>query len=478
MSLEVKKILFNASWLSIALGLGQVINFASIIFAAKFLGPDQYGVYATGLIVVAFASIIARFGIMDALVQRNIDSETASTAYMISIMLSLIALIITSSASILFYFLGNAYQATITFGLSFSAVFLGLQTVYEAILRRSMNFRKLSLIRLAATIGGSLTLVLFIYIEPTSWALVAQRVGVELVALCLLILTSSLKIKYAISKNKAKELFSFGKGVGLANFADVTANQVDQILVRIIWGEVALGLYAMAKRLIGNVQQLMFLPFRQVSIAGMANISKDVDKITAIYIKWTRVIVFISILVVWLIYLSADSLIAILFSETWDGAVELVQVLCWIIIYDSFIIMYPAILHSFKKVNWLFQERLTRLFVGIFSLLMFANTEIGVIGATYSVIIQSLVTLPLVMFYVSKILGTNSLRSIIDFIILSLLSYVDYIILHFAGIRYSSSDSVFYNLIEYNIYFCVTFVIFSSIYYYIKNNIKFNMLNR
>jgi O-antigen/teichoic acid export membrane protein len=426
-SLSKKTLLLNTSWLSVGLGLGQIINFVSIIVAARYIGPDQYGTYATGLIIVAFTSILARFGLMDALVQREVESSTTSTAFLMSLFLSSASLICTCVISLCFYLSGYSHQAAIIGGLGLSAVFLGIQTVPEAICRRRMDFKQISIIRLLGTIFGSLVLFVGIYAGPSDWVLVAQRVFVEFLVVILLYFRSGMSFSLRWESEFAKDLIRFGRSVGLANFADVIANQFDQILVRVIWGEYALGIYAMARRLVGNVQQLMFMPFRQVSIAAIANTSKNVVEVSRVYRGSTRLILIVSIIAAWSLFHTGELIVETLFADKWIECVDILKVLCWILIYDAYIIMYPAVVHAYSKVNWLLYERLTRMFIGIFLLLILAALDYGMIGAAYAVIAQSLISVPLIMFFIHRLLGSSSYIMCIELLVLFLLSLACYI---------------------------------------------------
>jgi len=425
-SLSKKSLLLNTSWLSIGIGLGQGINFFSIVIAARYIGPDQYGTYATGLIVIAFTSILARFGLMDALVQREIEPSTTSTALLMSIAFSSVSQICTCLVAICFYLSGNIHQASIIVVLGLSAVFLGIQTIPEALYRRRMDFKEISIIRLCGTIVGSLVLFVGIYVAPSDWILVAQRVCVELLVVILLWLRSGICSSLRWDTERAKDIMLFGRNVGLANFVDVMANQFDQILVRVIWGEHALGLYAMARRLVGNIQQLMFMPFRQVSIAAIANTKKDVLEVSRVYRRSTRLIMIVAIVVAWSLFHSGGLIIETLFSQKWLACVEILKILCWVVIYDAFIIMYPAIVHAYSKVDWLLYERLSRMIIGVFVLTIFAMLDYGVIGAAYAVIIQSLLSIPLIVFYLTRLLGKSSYSLCIELLVLSLLSMVCY----------------------------------------------------
>jgi PST family polysaccharide transporter len=390
-----------------ALGIGQAVNFFCIVLAAKYLAPIEYGAYSTGMIIIAFTAILSRFGVLEAIVQIGADTvDKTSTAAFISLGFSLASWLATGLAGYLLSIVwGTPSLALLAIALGVSSLSYGLQSLPEALLRKDLEFRKIALIRLGANLAGGMVLTAWIWLAPSMWALVAQRVVTEVTTTLLLWLATCPRIRLAWSRDYAGDVLRFSRGIGSANIVDVLGTQLDQIIVRIFWGEHGLGLYAMAKRLLANAQQFLFMPFRQVAVAALAGFEGNVDRMRQGYLRGTRLVMAAGVLAAWTAFFGTDPLIQLLFSSQWLECIIILKVLCWSLIYDSIVIMYPAVLQASRKPHWIAWERLALVVVGSVALCFIALSGYPIQSAAYSVLIQSFGTLPLVIWFMWRVLG-------------------------------------------------------------------------
>lgn len=441
------KIISSTGWLSIALGLTQLINFGCVILAARYLVPAEYGAYSTGMIIVAFTSIVARFGILEALVQNQpADDRQASTAAALSFLFSLAGWLLTGIAGLVLSFVWQSEGLTaISLILGVSTFSYGIQSLPESVLRRDLQFRKIAIIRLCGAVVGAIVLVVSIFYSPSVWSLVFQRVAVEAAVVVMLWIAVKPVVRFKWSNTYARDVLTFGRGIGAANVIDVFGNQFDQIIVRIFWGEQGLGLYAMAKRLLANIQQFIFMPFRQVAIAVLAGFEGNVDRIASVYRRGTRTMVSVGVLGAWVLFYGIDPLIQLLFSSQWMDCIAILKIFGWVLVYDAFVVMYPAVMQAANKPHWIAWERFALALVGTIALLYLAWSGAELREAAYAVLIQSYATLPLVIYFVWRILGPRSLGAIADLVICMTIALAVYgLYSSLVGLSYFGKDLILY----------------------------------
>lgn len=448
-STAIRKVISSTGWLSMALGLGQVVNFLCVILAAKYLAPAEYGAYSTGMIIVSFTAILARFGILEALVQFGAkDATENSTAAWISLAFSMASWVVTGVAGLVLSIVWHAPSLPATaMALGISSLSYGLQSLPEALLRKELEFRRIALTRLAANLVGGAALVAWVLVAPSVWALVAQRVVTETTCALLLWISTRPPLRLRWSADYAGRVLHFSRSIGAANVVDVLGSQLDQIIVRAFWGDHGLGLYAMAKRLLSNVQQFLFLPFRQVAIAALAGLGGDTGKMRQAYLRGTRMTVAAGVLVAWMIFLGIDPVIQLLFSSQWLDCVVILKILCWVLIYDAIAVMYPAVLQAAGKPQWIVRERLALVTLGSIAMTFVALAGRPVQDAAYTVLLQSYLTLPLVFFFLRRVLGPAVWHGLLEAVVCVMLVSVTFLVLQRAlSIQYLGTGTLGYML--------------------------------
>lgn len=445
----IRKIVRSTGWLSIALGLGQVVNFLCVLLAAKFLAPSEYGAYSTGMIIVAFTAILGRFGILEAVVQFGArDVIETTTATVVSFLFALASWVVTGLAGLLLAYIWDAPALVgLAFALGFSSFCFGLQSLPEALLRKDLDFRRIALVRLVATLTGGLTLATWIFVAPSVWALVAQRLVTETMSTILLWLLTRPRLGVRWSGDYARNILHFSRSIGAANVVDVLGSQLDQIIVRGFWGEHGLGLYAMAKRLLANIQQFLFLPFRQVAVAALAKLDGDLVRMRQAYLQGTRTMAAVGVFAAWTLFLGIDPVVQQLFSFEWLECIIILKILSWALIYDAIAVMYPAVLQAARKPQWIVLERIALVIVGCVAISFIALAGYPVQNAAYSVLLQSYLTLPLIVFFIWRVLGTAAWHALKDLAICLLLASTVFLLSqHLLDMRYVGRDTLVYLL--------------------------------
>lgn len=406
--MRIKSLAYNSIVFSAALGISQVLNFIGIVVAARYITPSDYAIYATISIAVVFASLLARFGMVELLIQLEStrQGKIESRFVAITMMSGLLGLTIATASCWVMQILDPDSRLLFPgFAYGLISLLLGLQVVPEGILRSRLNFLLISKVRVLANIIGFFSLLVGLYLHIDLWALILQRLVAEFSITFLLWLNAYRNITFIRSIHKIRDNIGFCMKVVSSSFIDALGNQTDLIMVRIFWGDESLGLYSMAKRLIANLQQLMFMAFRQVSISVVASATTDKMQLAGLFIKGTYLISCCGIAASWAVFYFAEPAIMLLFPSVWIGCVKILEILCWILIYDAFIVMYPSLVQASRRVGYMLTERLLLVGFGLIFLFVAASISDDPVSAAFAVLFQSFITLPYVLYILSKIVG-------------------------------------------------------------------------
>nr|ABR13615.1 AO13 [Pseudarthrobacter oxydans] len=152
----------GAVWQGLALVGGKAIVLITTIVLARLLSPEQYGLVAAALVLMAYVETVADAGVAQALVYLPASGVAARSALLVSVVLG-------SSLALLTFFsapwIAGLFQlpdvGPLVQVLSIAVLATSLGAVPEALLRRDLLFRRLAVAPIVrALVTGVLSLVL------------------------------------------------------------------------------------------------------------------------------------------------------------------------------------------------------------------------------------------------------------------------------------------------------------------------------
>src|SRR5262249_47293627 len=135
-----------------ARAINAVIQVGSVLFLARLLTPEDYGLVAMVTAITGFAPVLVDFGTSDAIVQRpRITQGEVSALFWIATSVGCgFALLISASGPLIASFYGEPRLRAIVFVSSLTFVASALVSQHQALLRRAVKFRELATVDVAA----------------------------------------------------------------------------------------------------------------------------------------------------------------------------------------------------------------------------------------------------------------------------------------------------------------------------------------
>jgi O-antigen/teichoic acid export membrane protein len=222
--------------------------FGQVVLFTRLFTPDQYGQLSTVLLILSFATLLGRMGLNEAMVRESRSPrEVMNTAFALSLWIAVgLCLVLFFSAPLLgslfkrpslsdhlrilclmvfiipFELPSMLWVKELQFGMSKLASFadLILSTAVALILRLGFRYGVTSLLvgRLAGFVGG----------QTVTWILTPYRP------------------RYAFHKEHANALYHFGWPLVVASLCNFAIYQMDDVFVRLFWGDQSLAYYTIA----------------------------------------------------------------------------------------------------------------------------------------------------------------------------------------------------------------------------------------
>lgn len=306
---------------ALSVGLGIIL--------ARILPPEEFGLFAITVSIVAIGEVLGSCGMLGALVQRKDLTPGHEAAAAIFQFSSAVLL-----SGLLFF---GAAVATRLFGMPGLEIIMRVESAVllinamgllpESRLYRRLAFDRLTAIQVSSrAVGGGVA----IFLAMRGLGALALAIGSLTTALArtlLLWICARGFIPLAFKHHHFRELISFGSGILLTNISNTLAQRLDVLIIGRQVGSEAVGLYQRAT-------QLALLPLSQVTgstnkvlFPAMSSVQDEHVRFQRGYLGTVRLSALVAFPLLTGLWASADIIVPFVYGPMWEGAVPILQIL-------------------------------------------------------------------------------------------------------------------------------------------------------
>ena len=335
---------------------------------ARILSPEEFGTVAIISVFVAFFNIIADIGIGGAVIQ---SSELEWNDLNMLFTLTLYFSIILSGIFALFsYFIASFYDNNeyIELGmiLSLSLFFNVLNTIPNAVLMRNQNFYLVGIRTIVCNMVSGAITIYFALRGSGCHALVIQSVCNSGMIFLWNFCNAKLKLVKNINFSCVRKIRDFSVGYFGFNLLNYFARNVDNLMIGKILGEIPLGYYDKAyKLMLYPVQNLTYV-LNPILHPIMAKYRTDLRKIYTYYIKVLKILSLIGIFISAYCLFNGKEIILVFFGEKWGNSVIAFKILSTSIWFQVTNSSAGAIYASLNRTKLLLKSGLIYIPIQIF----------------------------------------------------------------------------------------------------------------
>lgn len=351
-----RKIAYNVAFNSVAKILSTVLALVSIGFITRYLGRDGFGDYATILAFFAFFGAVLDLGLYQ-VATREISRKDADEK---SIMGNVFTLRLVSSslviiiAPILIIFL--PYSQEVKNGIIIVALAYIASSSYmvlNGIFQKSLRMDKVALIEL---VGKAIQVFIIFLASTNNWgftAVISSLLVYMFFAFCLVFLSSRKYVNFSLSFDFGywKKFLKMSLPMGISALVTFLYFKMDTILLSILQGSEAVGIYNMAYKIIENITFFpamiigLVLPlFSMYIFSDKDNFRKLANKIAKIFF------LIITPLIIGALFLSED-IISIIGGKEFLISANVLRILVFALALIFFGHFFNAILLSANFQN-------------------------------------------------------------------------------------------------------------------------------
>lgn len=368
-------------WLAMGRFAGQMISWLITILVMRLLSPDDYGIAAMGATLITLIALISEFGFGTAVVQaKEISREQCASVFGAALIFCLCAFALVVLLSPLVGSFYNDERVTKVIQLSgLTFLLASLSTIPDAMLRRQLNFKTLSLIDFGATLLGSAVTYTLALLDFAYWSLVFGPLAYSACRTIALHGVVSDRVFPSLGIGLAVPLIRFGGQVAIARLAGYAVTQSDIIFAGRFLGKDALGLYTVALDLaLMPINKVMSI-VNQIALPALAKTSRERPEAQGDeLLAGLRLLAYVIFPCLWGIATIAPWLVPALLGKKWLSAILPLQIVALALpmrVVSNFVSTATV---SFGRPDIEVKDKLTSAVV--FPLSFFIGVQYGVVG--------------------------------------------------------------------------------------------------
>jgi polysaccharide transporter, PST family len=313
----------------VARSINALIQIGSVLFLARLLSPEDYGLAGMVAAITGFAPLLVDLGSRDAIVQRPRirEREISALFWMTQGVGVTCALVVAASGPLIAWFYSEPRLTMIAMVSSLTFVTSAATAQHYALLRRAMMFREIGTIEVIANLLGAVLAIAIALAGLHYWALVLRPIA----AATFLALGAWLQCRWMPRRPQVtedvKEMVKFGLNVTGFTMTDFVGRTSDRVAVGYRSGPAALGYYQNALFVYDNVIDIVVAPLHGVAVAGLSKLRTDRAALVRSWEKALSTLVFFSMPGFALLAVTGHDVIVLLLGPKWAPSGALLSVL-------------------------------------------------------------------------------------------------------------------------------------------------------
>ncbi|MCA9510009.1 MAG: oligosaccharide flippase family protein [Myxococcota bacterium] len=309
---------------TVLLGAGNtavsVVNLVVGVLLARWLGPEEFGLFAFVLAITEVLSLFGGFSFGVALIQAREESQRLyDTAFAVYAALGA-AMIATGAAiaAVLFAVRGRE-EAVFLVVLVGARWFRLTAQVPRAKLERTLRYDLVTRTSVLATGLPNVVALGVAWMGVGAWALVIRDVLVSVLTYLLESLASGYRFRRDVGRDAYAQLMGFAKPVFLARVIDLLVERVDRVAVGAFLGNASAGLLDRA-RFLADVGLYVMRPVERASLNLLSRVQDDARRSARSYELVTYFLVRLMFAGSIVLVLAPVETLRLVLGDEWTGA--------------------------------------------------------------------------------------------------------------------------------------------------------------
>lgn len=385
-----------------------------MLFLARLLAPEAFGLVAMATVVFELASAFITSGLGAALIRsKTVSDADLNTVFYTNLLLSIVAYAALFTGA---PYIANFYsqpELTSLIQVMGLVVFINAaKVVQSAILSRKMDFKtQMKANTLSVVISGCLA-VAAAWSGWGVWSLVVQMLSSALISAVVLWLVSQWRPTLQFSGESFRRLFGFGRNLLAEGVLDVLFQNSYILVIGRFFSAELTGLYFLAKKVSNLISQQLTGAVQQATFPALSTLQDDNAALLQKYRQIMQLMMFLIAPIMGLLAGLSPVLFELMFDERWAAAVPYLQLLCVVGALYPLHALNINLLNVKGRSDLVLKVGFVKKAVNL--TLLFLAIPFGVIGIVISQVIGTFLALIPNTYFSARLVGYSLLDQIKD----------------------------------------------------------------
>ena len=392
-------------WSSIDRFSAQGIQFVFSILIARLLLPEDYGVIAMLGIFMAVSQTFIDSGFGTALIRKIDRTETDfSTVFYFNIAVaSVFYVILFFCAPAIANFYDTPLLEPVTKVVALNLIINSLSGIHNAKLSIAIDFKSRAKISIITTLLTGAVGLWMAYAGYGVWALVVQNLFSSVLRTVMLWIIVKWHPKLVFSWKSFKELFSFGSKLLASGLLDTLYNNIYTLVIGKVFSSSTLGVYSKANALAEFPSSNITGVLQGVTFPVLSTIQNEEERLADAYKRFLRLSAFIVFPLMVGLSAVADPFIRLALTDKWEGAIILLQIICFALMWYPIHAINLNILQVKGRSDYFLKLEIIKKVQGV--LFLVVTVPMGIVAMCCGKVISSLISLIWNTHYTKKLIG-------------------------------------------------------------------------
>lgn len=394
-----------------AQGIKLVLQLSSVAIMARLLQPSDFGLIAMVTVFTGLALQFMEGGLSMATIQRDqITHAQVSNLFWVNGALGTALCMVGILISPLVAALYDEPRLTMVMA-AMSIIFLigGLSVQHDALLRRQMRFKAISVIDITSMVAGIIAGITAALSGLEYWSLVISTITTLATKTAMRWLSARWVPSMMSRGSGVRPLLGFGANLTGANFIGYFANNVTPFAIGYIGGAQPLGLYNRANTLTSIPSSQLLPPIINVLQPTVARIADNPEKLNRTMKSLMGKLALVATLITLTMALFADWIVLVFLGPSWTDTIPLFRLLAIYSFIQPLAGLIAVALIAAGEARAMMTSKLHSLAITVVALLI--GSFWGVFGIVFAFSLSGLlIRLPVFLYYSSLFLPLTFLE--------------------------------------------------------------------
>ncbi|MBU2894681.1 lipopolysaccharide biosynthesis protein [Colwellia sp. D2M02] len=404
-----KKIAIGAGWAVFTKFLVKSLGLISTVILARLLAPEDFGVIAMCMIVVAFLEVFTSFGFDLNIIQKdNVTNKTLNSAWTLKLIMGLIlSTVLVSVSGLVATYYNDQRVEELVLAVALLPFITAVQNIGFVLYRKELDLAKEFPLEVYSKLFSFVITIGFTFYLENYWALVIGMYANAIAKTFMSFLMHPYRPKLELSE--AKELFKFSKWLLLNNLLIFFNHKVTDIIVGKQSSAEQLGYYTVGYEISNLPTTELLFPLSRSIFPGYAKLKNDIEKLRVTFLKITEIIIFVSAPVSVGISICSPEIVQLGLGDQWQPIIPIIAILSLYGFSRCAVQNIGTVFVVIGKPNIPSLISLVRI-IFIIPLLLYFVERSGALGASLVILFVSLITMPLSFLIVSRYLSISLIK--------------------------------------------------------------------